>query len=237
MKPALVLIHGAVLNGGMWAPIAADLGRDFKVVTPDLPGHGTRAGEPFRLDTAVAMVREIAQSLAPSPIVLCGDSLGGYVSLASAASLGDQLKGAVLGGCTGNFQGPVILLLKAQMALGKLASPAKLKSQLEARILKEKYEAGPAILAGGISPESFAVAVRELQKVDFRAVLASITVPLVFVNGSRDWAHTLGERGTLAANPRATLRRFPGTGHGVTIIRPAEFTAIVREFVSLTIGD
>jgi pimeloyl-ACP methyl ester carboxylesterase len=236
LKPALVLVHGAVLNRGMWAPIAADLGRDFQVVTPDLPGHGARAGEPFRLDTAVAMVWEVAQSLAPAPIVLCGDSLGGYVSLASAASLGDQLKGAVLGGCTANFQGPAVLMYKVQIALTKLLPPAKLKAQLEARLRKE-YEAGPAIIAGGISPGPYSDAVDELRKVNFRGVLASITVPLLLINGSRDWAHVLGERGALAANPRAMLRRLPGVGHGVSLSRPAEFAAIVREFVSLRIGD
>ena len=118
----------------------------------------------------------------------------------------------------------------------EVCTPAKLKAQLEARIGKE-FEAGPAILAAGLSPESYADAVHELRKVNFRAVLASITVPLLLVNGSRDWAHVLGERGALAANPRARLRRLPGVGHGVTLSRPAEFAALIREFVSLTIGD
>jgi pimeloyl-ACP methyl ester carboxylesterase len=106
MQPTLILVHGAVLNGGMWAPIAADLSRDYNVLTPDLPGHGSRAGEKFTLAAAVATLTDIAKQLAPAPIVLAGDSLGGYTSLAAAASLGDQLKGAVLGGCTMNFRGP-----------------------------------------------------------------------------------------------------------------------------------
>ena len=233
MKPALVLLHGAVLNSGMWAPIAADLSRDFTVVTPDLPGHGTRAGEPFRLDTSVAMVRDLVRSLAPSRVILSGDSLGGYVSMASAGSLGDQLQGAVLGGCTAVFQGPVLWLSKLGIVMTRVFGPDKLKARLAASVMKE-YEAGPAIVAGGLTPDSFAAGVEELRQVDFRAVLASITVPLVLVNGGKDYFHVLGEPAARAANPRAQFRRFPGIGHGVSIRRPAAFSALVREFVALT---
>ena len=60
MQATVILVHGAVLNGGMWAPIAADLSRDHDVLTPDLPGHGTRVGEKFTLAAAVATVTDIA---------------------------------------------------------------------------------------------------------------------------------------------------------------------------------
>ncbi|HKP27879.1 MAG TPA: alpha/beta hydrolase [Gemmatimonadales bacterium] len=231
MPPALILVHGAVLNGGMWAPIAADLSRDYNVLTPDLPGHGKRVGEKFTLAAAIATVTDLAKQLAPTPIVLAGDSLGGYISLASGSALGDQLKGAVLGGCTGNFQGPVILALKAQMALTRLLSPESLKTRLEANIRREYPESAAAILADGITPGVFAVAVEELRKVDFRPVLASFKPPLLLLNGSKDWAHVLGEPRVRRANPRAEIRRLKGLGHGVSILRPALFAGILREFL------
>lgn len=231
MPPTLILVHGAVLNGGMWAPIAADLSRDYNVLTPDLPGHGKRAGEKFTLAAAVQTVTEIAKQLAPAPIVLAGDSLGGYVSLASASALGDQLKGAVLAGCTANFQGPVILAYKLQIALTGMLSPETLKTRLEASI-REKYpQAASAILEGGLAFDAFRDAVAELQKVDFSVVLASFKAPLLLLNGSRDWQHVLGERRARMANPRAEIRRLKGIGHGVSIQRPARFAGILREFL------
>ena len=129
-NPALVLIHGAVLNGGMWSPIVADLAADFQTVTPDMPGHGARMSEPFRLDRAVAVVQETVAALAPAPVVLVGDSLGSYVSIAAAGSLGSQVKGAVLGGGTGNFQGPVGLACAVQIWLTNRIPPAKLQAKL-----------------------------------------------------------------------------------------------------------
>lgn len=82
----------------MWDPVVAALGAEFQVHTPDLPGHGARAGEPFRMAAAVAMVREVVEAVAPAPVVLGGDSLGSYVALASAPNLGDRLRGLVLAG-------------------------------------------------------------------------------------------------------------------------------------------
>ena len=38
--PAVVLIHGFGFTGDMWAPMAAELARDYRVVVPDLRGMG-----------------------------------------------------------------------------------------------------------------------------------------------------------------------------------------------------
>jgi len=231
MQPTLILVHGAVLNGGMWAPIAADLSRDYNVLTPDLPGHGSRAGEKFTLAAAVATLTDIAKQLAPAPIVLAGDSLGGYTSLAAAASLGDQLRGAVLGGCTMNFRGPQMLVYQAQIALTKILKPETIRARFETRIRQDFPQAATAILSRGLAVTAYEDAVEELRKVDFRAVLASFKPPLILVNGSKDLLHVLGEKGARVSNPRADIRRFAGVGHGVTLWRPDMFAKILRDFL------
>ena len=38
--PAVLLIHGFGDTGDMWAPLAADLAKDHKVIAPDLRGMG-----------------------------------------------------------------------------------------------------------------------------------------------------------------------------------------------------
>lgn len=223
----IILIHGAVLNGGMWSPVAADLRADFTVLTPDLPGHGTRAGEPFSLRRAVEVVHEAAGSLGGVPVVLAGDSLGGYVAIAAAAGLAGRLAGALLSGCTADFQGPMGLAFVAQVALTRILPAAPLEAKLRRRIAAE-FEAGPAILAGAIRTAAFAEAVAELRRFDARAALAAIQAPVVLVNGARDWQQRLGERGVLRAAPRARLERLPGVGHGVSLHRPAIFAGLVR---------
>jgi len=228
---ALVLLHGAVLNGRMWAPIAADLSADFRVEAPDLPGHGARANEPFRLSTAIQAVREVAASLAPARVVLAGDSLGSYVAMAAAGVLTDRLAGAVLAGGTANFQGATWWLYATEMVLTSVLSSEKLRARLTARIPRD-YQAGPEILDGGIRPEAFREAAAELRAFDIRPALGRIDAPILFVNGSGDWRHRWGERRALAAARRATVRHVAGVGHGVTLTRPKAVAGMIREFVA-----
>jgi len=46
----------------MWAPQRETLSREYRVTAPDLPGHGTRAGEPFEMETAVRTLDRVVGS-------------------------------------------------------------------------------------------------------------------------------------------------------------------------------
>ena len=103
------MIHGATLNGRMWDAVRRSLGSRWQVLAPDLPGHGARRDEPFTMPGAVATVVAAAQSVAPAPVVLAGDSLGGFTAMAAASAPPvSRLKGLVLGGCSANLIGPAL---------------------------------------------------------------------------------------------------------------------------------
>ncbi|MDX2758420.1 alpha/beta fold hydrolase [Streptomyces europaeiscabiei] len=77
-RPTVVLLHGVGLDHTMWEPTAALLADRFTVITPDLPGHGTRppVGEGVTLaDLAAGVVDEI-----PAGSHLVGFSLGALVA-------------------------------------------------------------------------------------------------------------------------------------------------------------
>ena len=77
-KPTLVLLHGVGLDHSMWAPVADLLAADFDVVTPDLPGHGSRPPAPAGVtlsDLADGVVGEV-----PHGSHLVGFSLGALVA-------------------------------------------------------------------------------------------------------------------------------------------------------------
>ncbi len=229
--PALLFVHGAVLNRRMWDPVIAALPSEWRTATLDLPGHGERADEAFTLSRAVSVVDQAASGLGTASVVLVGDSLGSYVSLAAAAGLGQRLGGAVLGGCTASFEGPTLLLYLAQIALSRLIPAERLRRTLEARLPRD-CEAGAAVVEGAIRPAAFAEAVAELRRVDFRTLLAGIDAPVMLINGARDRRHRWGERANLAGARRATLRIVPEVGHGVSLERPQVFAELVRDFVS-----
>jgi pimeloyl-ACP methyl ester carboxylesterase len=226
----MILIHGAVLNRRMWDPIAAVLREKYPVITPDLPGHGALAAEPFRLSRAAAVVAEAAAATGPGPVVLLGDSLGSYSAVAAAPALGSRLAGLFLAGCGADLRGPTSWLYQPVIWLARLWPAAKLKASLEARLVRE-YPSGPAMVSEGLHPEVYETAVAELRDFDLGAGLAAAAVPVWFVNGTGDWRHRWGARRFERLRGVET-RQIHGVGHGVTLSRPAEVVALIEEFVA-----
>jgi pimeloyl-ACP methyl ester carboxylesterase len=97
-KPGLVLIHGGAAHAQWWSFIAPLLMRNYRVVAPDLSGHGEsgwREHYPRRVfaDDVMAVIEHAAFV---GPPVLVGHSMGGLVSIVTASLHGDKLAGAVI---------------------------------------------------------------------------------------------------------------------------------------------
>ncbi|WP_181801572.1 alpha/beta fold hydrolase [Streptomyces shenzhenensis] len=79
--PALLLVHGWGSDGGDWATHTEALARRFRVVVPDLRGHG-RSQVPDHGNTPSEMADDLAaltQALGLRPLVAVGHSMGGQV--------------------------------------------------------------------------------------------------------------------------------------------------------------
>ncbi len=228
-KPALLMLHGAVLNGRMWNAVRAELAGDYRIATPDLPGHGERGGRPFRLATAVDVAHASAEALGPGPLVIVGDSLGAYVGLALASERQLPLAGAVLGGCTADFRGLTAAVHRLRARLFAVLSPARLQARLERKIASEFPWSGDMIQRG-LRGQAFAEAVAELSGFDVPAALGQLAAPVLLVNGSRDWFHRMGEAWAMQGQPHVECQRLAGIGHGVSIRAPRAFAALLETF-------
>lgn len=92
--PALVLLHGWAMHGGLFAPLVAALENDFELHLVDLPGHGRsrEAGVALALDAAVGAVA----ARVPDRALWLGWSLGGLVALQAAATRPSRVRGVVM---------------------------------------------------------------------------------------------------------------------------------------------
>jgi pimeloyl-ACP methyl ester carboxylesterase len=99
--PALVFVHGMGVSSTSWAAQMAALEDRYKVVAWDLLGHGqspvpedpelySRDGALEDLDAVIAATTD------GEPPVLVGHSLGGYLSLAYAATRTQAVRGLVV---------------------------------------------------------------------------------------------------------------------------------------------
>lgn len=237
-KPVLILIHGATCNGRMWDAVRRHLDPRFHVLAPDLPGHGARRNERFTLDGAVDTVVAAARSVAPAPVVLIGDSLGGYTAMASANSVPrEQLEGLVLGGCSANLMGVALLPYYIKIATFKfliaLFGEPRLIGWTIPKLVNQMgmpEDDVHAMVDAGISLGAFEQAVRALRGIDFRRKFAAIEQPALVINGSRDKGMVGQEASFLRVARQATSHRFENCEHGVSMLRSTEFAGLVNSF-------
>ena len=84
---ALILLHGLGGTKISWLPVLGPLAERFRVVVPDLPGHG-ESGKPnvdYSPRFYARAVRGLMDALDTGPAVVVGNSMGGRVALELAA--------------------------------------------------------------------------------------------------------------------------------------------------------
>ncbi|KAA5612893.1 alpha/beta fold hydrolase BchO [Rhodovastum atsumiense] len=122
--PLLLLLHGTGAATHSWRGLAPLLARQFRVIAPDLPGHGfTEAPAPQRLSLPgmAGLVTELLHTLGAGPVVAAGHSAGAAILARMAldghlpARLLVSLNGALLPlrGIPGHVFSPIARLLTA----------------------------------------------------------------------------------------------------------------------------
>src|SRR5918999_733376 len=82
--PPVVLLHGYPFNRSMWSEQVAALSANYRVITPDLRGHGETSvtDEPATMVEMAQDVAALLDKLGLERVTLGGLSMGGYVTLA-----------------------------------------------------------------------------------------------------------------------------------------------------------
>lgn len=93
----LLAVHGVPGSHRDFSPLARALGRDLRLVRPDLPGFGeTPAGVGERLDQRVRVLEGVLDGLGLERVVLVAHSLGAVSALELAARRPERVAGLVL---------------------------------------------------------------------------------------------------------------------------------------------
>lgn len=93
--PAVLLLHGFLGSAGMWKTFAEPLTKNFRVIAPDLPGHGQtpNLGYVHTMEEMAEAVQAICVYLRLKRLTVIGHSMGGYVALAFAEKWPDRIRG------------------------------------------------------------------------------------------------------------------------------------------------
>lgn len=233
----IVFVHGAMFTRKMWAPQRDGLSDEFRIIAPDLPGHGTRSDETFQLEPALDLLDEVVETVADGHAILVGLSLGGYVSTEYASRHPEKVDGLVLVGSSANPVGGMGILTRAVGSVSRLATRSDLVER-GVRRAGERWvrnrdispEAKAEIIESGIYPRQFGKAGPDLRWEDFRAALSTYPGPTLVLHGSRDLVMRGGAEDHAAAANNAYLASMDGVGHICNLHRPTAFTDAIRRF-------
>lgn len=80
--PTLVLLHGAGDQAGAWGRVVGPLATTYRLVVPDLVGHGgsAPAAGPISLPMLLGGVRAVLDAETPADAILVGNSLGAWLA-------------------------------------------------------------------------------------------------------------------------------------------------------------
>ena len=93
--PTLVLLHGVRDHARSWDQVAQALSGDWRVVAPDLRGHGDSAWSPdgaYLASYHLADFVKLTQALGDAPLTIVAHSFGGNVAARFAAAFPERVR-------------------------------------------------------------------------------------------------------------------------------------------------
>jgi len=122
--PALVLLHGLMMDASLWDGPIADLTADHRCIAPTLPlgahRHAMRPGADLSLPGISRLVAELIDRLGVQDVTLVGNDTGGALVQLLMCDSGGDVGRVVLASCDAFDNFPPGLTGKALMLAGKL---------------------------------------------------------------------------------------------------------------------
>lgn len=236
--PPLVLLHSLGTSLHVWDQQAAALADRFRVIRPDLRGHGLTSVTPgpYSLEGLAGDVLASLDALGVARAHVAGLSIGGAVAQAAAARAPGRVRSLLL--CDTAMVFPPASLWRERAATVRAQGTAAIVAPVLARWVTDDFAGDPA--AEGLramlrrtDPEGYAGAAEALATGDLRASTAKLRMPVLVLVGEHDAATPPETAHAIAAAiPGATVRVLPGAAHIPTVQTPAAVTDAMRDFLA-----
>lgn len=239
----ILFVHGFPLSRAIWQPQIEALAKNYRVIAPDLRGHGESyapAGV-YAMDTFAEDLQALIAERKCGPVVLVGHSMGGYLSFAFYRKFPQSVRALVLF-CTrataDSEEGKIVRENLAQRA--EREGPVAVAEQMLPKMLAASAAARPDLVEqvrqimlstslNGLTGSLRGMAARPSSL----ELLPKINVPTLVVAGEHDAIIPAAESAALAAAiPHAELAVIPGAGHLASLENPDAVMATLRAFLA-----
>jgi pimeloyl-ACP methyl ester carboxylesterase len=255
---ALLLIHGMAGSSETWRGVIPQLSRKYRVVAPDLLGHG-KSDKPrgdYSLGAFAVWLRDLLDELGISRATVVGQSLGGGVAMQFVYQHPDYCQRLVLisSGGLGPDVGWTLRLLSApgaELILPAIAPPPvltvgnKLRGWFSAAGLQSPRGAeiwsAYSSLSDAKTRQAFLRTLRSVVDPRGQAVSAlnrlhlTSELPTMVIWGDHDRIIPVGHGYALhEARPGSRLEVLEGVGHFPHVERPGEVVDLLDDFINTT---
>lgn len=240
----VVFVHGFPFDHRMWQPVISRLSvQGFRCVAPDLRGFGQSD-----FTEGVVSIERFAEDIAAileslrieEPIILCGLSMGGYISLQFAKKFPKRLKTLVLCDTKTAADSPEAAENRRRTAdslpqdgLGPLVEGMIPKVLCE-KTLKEKPQLLAALKEQMLShhPLGVAAAARGMaERRDSSDILAALDCPVWVLCGDQDAISPPAEMQAMAETAKTSrFALIADSGHLAPLENPEQWTSEFLEF-------
>ncbi len=263
-RGSVLFVHGYPFNATMWAPQLAALPDGWRGIAPDLRGFGAsplngaandvpsgkRLGSGIaRADEPVLTMARLADDIAAvieeesdGPAVVCGLSMGGYVTFELLRRHPDRVRAVVLvdtRAAADSDEGKENRLLSAQMVRSEGTRPlaVAMLPQLLAESTREEnpelVETVRAMILDTPVQTVVAALAGMASRHDSTGDLGSISVPALVVVGAEDAITPPAEARRMAeAIPGAELAVISGAGHVSNLEAVDAFNSVLGSFLN-----
>lgn len=242
---AVVLLHGYLESIEVWDDFAGELGKEYRVIRVDLPGHGFSdwgGREVIGIDYMADTVAAVLQIAGIEKCTVVGHSMGGYVAVALAVNHPEKVEGLVLFHSSPNADTPE----KAENRQREIELIEAGKKEMLARVNPGKgfAEINLRRCAEAVTDLSQQVMLTEdeaiiamlkgmSQRKDRNEDMRKLAVPELMIFGLGDNYIPVAAAESIAlAQPQAKVAWLERSGHMGFVEQPEESLAILKDFLA-----
>ena len=237
-KPSIVLLHGLMLNGACWSPLARTLEKDYDVIMPDARGHGNSSSPDhgYHYDNLADDVLSLIDALKLATPVLLGHSMGGMTAAVVASRNPNRLRGLILAD-------PTFLTPQRQREVHEsdvadqhrriLNRPRQdLLTEMQGRHNSRSNEVIELFVQARFQTSIRAFDVLTPPNPEYMQLIKTLDVPSLLVVGDVGSVVTLEMAAELVGlNQRLEVVQIKEAGHSVPYDQPERFSAVVQTFL------
>lgn len=240
----VLFIHGYPLSRKIWQPQLEGLSDIARMIAPDLRGHGESQatdGE-YSMELLANDCAALLDAISVTQkVVLCGLSMGGYVTFAFLRKYASRIAGLILT-ATRALPDSEIAMVNRDKALAQVQTEGETKiiEDMLPKLFSPKTIPGNPALIEKVRKIMHSTSLEGIKgdllgmksRLDSTPLLSQINIPTLLLFGAEDQIIPLDEAQSMhSAIAGSRLEIIPNAGHLLNLEQPQKFNEIMRRFL------